>query len=79
MDFAIVFKGTKLQLLLEFITHGIISLSVTKKYYKQGWKIYEIMQEVTMFTVLSEGYIFVKDILYTGPDLSLMPACFILL
>lgn len=32
-----------------------------------------------MFTVLSEGYIFVKDILYTGPDLSLMPACFILL
>ena len=42
-----VFSGTKLQLLLEFVTDGTVSLSVAKKYCKQGWKIYEIMLEVS--------------------------------
>lgn len=45
-DFAVVFNRTKLHLMLEFITHT--SLPVKKTFSKQGWKIYEIMHEMTI-------------------------------
>lgn len=61
MDFAIVLNGNELQLLLEFIMYGFISLFVTEKCCKQEWKIYEIMQEMSVCLLCFLKTVFVKD------------------
>lgn len=66
MDFAIVLNGN--ELLLEFIMYGFISLFVTEKCCKQEWKIYEIMQEMSVCLLCFLKTVFVRylymDLIY---------------